>query len=57
MESAKAPLADMLAAAKARWEVMSVEEKEAVLRKQRDGWVRAETQWAKDFKEGKCDRD
>jgi hypothetical protein len=26
-------------------------------RAQRESWVRAETQWAKDFREGKCKRD
>jgi hypothetical protein len=36
---------------------MTPEEREEMYRKQRDGWVKAELQWAKDFREGKCERD
>lgn len=36
---------------------MTPEEKAEMLRKQGEGWARSEAQWAKDFKEGKCERD
>lgn len=47
-------LAELLRKAKAAVEAMSPEEREEMYRKQREGWVRAEMQWAKDFREGKC---
>lgn len=43
--------------AKAAVAAMTPEEREAMYRAQREGWVKAELQWAKDFREGKCDRD
>lgn len=36
---------------------MTPEQREEMHRKQRDGWVKSEMQWAKDFREGKCKRD
>jgi hypothetical protein len=36
---------------------MSPEQKEAMVQAQRESWVRAEIQWAKDFREGKCKYD
>lgn len=36
---------------------MTPEEREEMYRKQREGYVRAEMQWAKDFREGKCKYD
>jgi len=36
---------------------MTPEDREEMYRKQREGWVRAELQWAKDFREGKCKYD
>lgn len=36
---------------------MTTIECEDMLRKQREGWVKSELQWAKDFREGKCERD
>ncbi len=38
-------------------DAMTPEEKEAMLRRQGEGWARSEAQWAKDFREGKCERD
>jgi hypothetical protein len=28
-----------------------------MLRKQGEGWAKSEAQWAKDFRDGKCERD
>lgn len=50
-------LTELLRKAKEQVERMSPEEREEMLRKQREGWVRSEMQWAKDFREGKCERD
>lgn len=36
---------------------MTEEQKAEMLHKQAEGWARSEAQWAKDFKEGKCERD
>ncbi len=36
---------------------MSPEERDAMLKRQGEGWARSEAQWAKDFREGKCERD
>jgi len=47
----------LLANAKAQVARMTPEEKEAMLRKQAESWARSEAQWAKDFAEGKCERD
>ncbi len=50
-------LADLLREAKAKLAAMTPEDREEMYRKQREGWVRAELQWARDFREGKCERD
>lgn len=50
-------LEDLLERARAAYEAMTPEQKEEMHRKQREGWVKAELQWAKDFREGKCERD
>lgn len=47
----------LLKEAKLAVDRMTPEQKEGMYRKQRDGWVRSEMQWAKDFREGKCERD
>lgn len=39
------------------WAKMTPEEKAAYLRKQGEGWAKSEAQWAKDFREGKTERD
>lgn len=36
---------------------MSPEELREMIRVQGEGWARSEAQWAKDFREGKCERD
>lgn len=36
---------------------MTEAEKTEMLRKQAEGWARSEAQWAKDFAEGRCERD
>ena len=38
-------------------EAMTPEQKAEMLRKQGEGWAKSEAQWAKDFREGKCERD
>ena len=48
---------ELLAKAKAYVDAMSPEEREAMYRRQAEGWARSEAQWAKDFREGKCERD
>lgn len=57
MESAKTPLAKLLEEAKAAYEAMTPEQKAEMRRQQAEGWAKAEAQWAKDFREGKCERD
>jgi hypothetical protein len=50
-------LEELLKRAKAYTEAMTHEEREAMWRRQAEGWARSEAQWAKDFREGKCKRD
>ena len=50
-------LEELLRLAKLKWESMSDEEKDAILDRRHKGYVKSEMQWAKDFKEGKCERD
>jgi hypothetical protein len=57
MEPAKSSIEELLAKAKIIWDAMSSEQRAQVLRNQAEGWAKAEAQWAKDFKEGKCERD
>ncbi len=57
MEPVKKPLSKLLEEARVKFESMSPEEREAMFKTQRDGWVKAEIQWAKDFREGKCKYD
>ena len=57
MEPAKASLEELIARAKTIWDAMSSEQRAQVLRNQAEGWAKAEAQWAKDFREGKCERD
>ena len=47
----------LLAKAKEVWDNMSEPERKLMLRKQAEGWAKSELQWAKDFAEGKCERD
>lgn len=57
MESLKASLDRLLALGKAKVNAMTPEEKDEMLRKQAEGVAKSEAQWAKDFREGKCERD
>jgi len=50
-------LTELIERAKRALDAMTPEQREEMYRKQRDGWVRAEMQWAKDFREGKCKYD
>lgn len=38
-------------------DAMTPEQKAEMLRKQGEGWAKSEAQWAKDFRDGKCERD
>ena len=50
-------LLELIEQAKRLVELMTLEERDEMLRKQGEGWARSEAQWAKDFREGKCERD
>jgi len=50
-------LIELLAKNKEFMDAMTPEAKVKMLRRQAEGWVRSEAQWAKDFREGKCERD
>lgn len=50
-------LAELLRKAKEIVEAMTPDQKTEMLRKQAENWARSEAQWAKDFREGKCERD
>ena len=41
-------LTKLLAESVAKWQAMTPAEQEAMLREQRDGWVRAEMSWPRD---------
>ena len=50
-------LIELIRKAKERVDAMTPEERAAMYRQQRDGWVKAEMQWDRDFREGKCIHD
>ncbi len=50
-------LDELIERSKAHVDAMTPEAKAEMLRKQAEGWVHSELQWAKDFREGKCERD
>lgn len=50
-------LTELLRKARIAVDAMTPEQREEMHRNQRESWVRAEMQWAKDFREGKCERD
>ncbi len=50
-------LEELIRKAKAQVDAMTPAEREAMLRKQAESWAKSETQWAKDFREGKCKYD
>lgn len=53
----KPTLAELLAKSKAIVDAMTSEQKAEMIRRQAESWARSEAQWAKDFREGKCERD
>lgn len=53
----KPNLDELLKRAKAHVDAMSREELDAMLKRQGESWAKSEAQWAKDFREGKCERD
>ena len=57
MEPTPLTLEELLKQSKAIVDAMTPEQKADMLRKQAEGWARSEAQWAKDFREGKCERD
>lgn len=38
-------------------DAMTPEQRAEMFRRQSEGWARSEAQWAKDFRDGKCERD
>lgn len=50
-------LTELLRLSAERVRNMTPEQLEEMYRNQRDGWVKSEMQWTKDFREGKCERD
>ncbi len=50
-------LIELLRKAKEQVAAMTPEQRAEMLRKQGEAWARSEAQWAKDFHEGKCERD
>lgn len=50
-------LTELLRKSKELVDAMTPEQKAEMLRKQAESWARSEAQWAKDFREGKCERD
>lgn len=50
-------LHELIEAAKRQVDAMTPQQKSEMLRKQAEGWARSEAKWAKDFAEGKCERD
>lgn len=50
-------LDELIATAKAKVDAMSPQEIREMVRKQAESWAKSEAQWAKDFAEGKCERD
>jgi hypothetical protein len=59
MESAEGALGlqELIEKARAIVDRMTPEEKDKMLKEQAMSWAIAEAQWAKDFREGKCERD
>lgn len=50
-------LEELLRKARLQVDAMTPEQKAEMFRKQGEGWARSEAQWAKDFREGKCQYD
>lgn len=52
-----ADLKELIEAARKQVDAMTEEQKREMIRKQGEGWAKAEAQWAADFAAGKCERD
>jgi hypothetical protein len=50
-------LLDLLEKSRKIVDAMTPEQKAEMIRKQGESWAKSEAQWAKDFREGKCERD
>lgn len=50
-------LEELIRKARIAVDAMTPEQQAEMLRKQCKSWARSEVQWAKDFREGKCERD
>ena len=50
-------LEELIRKARIAVDAMTPEQKAEMLRQQAESWARAEAQWAKDFRESKCERD
>ena len=50
-------LLQLLEEAKRKVDAMTPQQRAEMFRHQREGWVKSEMQWAKDFREGKCQYD
>jgi hypothetical protein len=50
-------LAELIRKAREFVDMMTPEQVTDMLRKQGESWAKSEAQWAKDFREGKCERD
>lgn len=50
-------LDELIRKARLAVDAMTPEQRAEMFRKQAEGWAKAEAQWAKDFREGKCERD
>lgn len=61
MEPAKGKMSpeleELVRKARIAVDAMTPEQKAEMLRKQGIAWALSEAQWAKDFREGKCERD
>lgn len=53
----KSDLRELLEKSKKYMNSLSEEERKEIFRKQGESWSKAEIEWAKDFREGKCERD
>ena len=53
----KPELIELVRQARERVDAMTPEQRAEMYRQQREGLVKSEIQWAKDFREGKCERD
>lgn len=50
-------LEELIRKAKLYVDAMTPEQKAEMLRKQGEAWALSEVQWARDFREGRCERD